>query len=103
MDSAELDEKLKRHEAYYANYLKAKYFSDKDIYGEKIFEEKAIFDGMIIRASRDRGTKSYADPAAYWNEKFSQTVPKTETTTSTTTTSTTTANLSNGKHSAKKN
>lgn len=33
MDSVEHDEKLKRHEAFYANYLKAKYFSDKDIYG----------------------------------------------------------------------
>lgn len=36
MDSKEQSEKLKNYEAQYANYLKAKYFSDKDIYGGKI-------------------------------------------------------------------
>ncbi|KVI06482.1 hypothetical protein Ccrd_015179 [Cynara cardunculus var. scolymus] len=92
MDSKEQSEKLKNYEAQYASYLKAKYFSDKDIYGGKIFEEKAIIDGVTIWASSEPGTKSYADPLAYWNEKVARSEPQTETTT----------NLSNGKQSSKR-
>lgn len=33
MDNKELSEKLNNYEAKFAAYLKAKYFSDKDIYG----------------------------------------------------------------------
>ncbi|PWA91523.1 hypothetical protein CTI12_AA050180 [Artemisia annua] len=84
--------KLDKYEAKYAAYLKAKYFSDKDIYGGEIFQEKVNIDGMTIRASRDAGTRSYADPLAYWNEKFGHIETQTEQAT----------NLSNGKHSSKK-
>ncbi|KAI3785633.1 hypothetical protein L1987_44757 [Smallanthus sonchifolius] len=91
MDDKELSEKLKNYEARFAAYLKAKYFSDKDIYGGELFEVKAIIDGMTIRVSSEAGTRSYADPRAYWNEKFSHKEPETETST----------NLSNGKHSTK--
>ncbi|KAK1433662.1 hypothetical protein QVD17_10576 [Tagetes erecta] len=89
MDNKELSEKLNNYEAKFAAYLKAKYFSDKDIYGGELFEEKKTIDGMTIRVSSEAGTKSYADPLAYWNEKFA-----TENETST--------NLSNGKHSSMK-
>ncbi|KAI3521869.1 hypothetical protein L1887_11344 [Cichorium endivia] len=92
MDSKAQSEKLKNYEAQYANYLKAKYFSDKDIYGGKIFQEKATIDGMTIRASSEPGTRSYADPVGYWNEKYANIELQTETTTE----------LSNGKHSSKK-
>nr|XP_043617391.1 uncharacterized protein LOC122589207 [Erigeron canadensis] len=92
MDSKEESEKLKRYEAEYANYLKSKYFSHQNIYGGEIFEEKATIDGMTIRAGSEPGTKSYADPLAFWNEKFGNRKLETETTT----------NLSNGKHSVKK-
>ncbi|KAI7735674.1 hypothetical protein M8C21_021548 [Ambrosia artemisiifolia] len=92
MDSKEQSENLKNCEARFAGYLKAKYFSDKDIYGGEIFEEKSIIDGMTIRASSEAGTRSYADPFTYWNEKFARKETKTETT----------ANLSNGKHSSHK-
>ncbi|KAJ0712871.1 hypothetical protein HanOQP8_Chr09g0339521 [Helianthus annuus] len=68
MDCKEQIEKLKNYEARFAGYLKAKYFSDKDIYGGRIqclefhcslvdcrsgelFEEKATIGGMTIRAS----------------------------------------------------
>ncbi|XP_023762450.1 uncharacterized protein LOC111910877 [Lactuca sativa] len=94
MDSKEQSEKLKNYEAQYANYLKAKYFSDKDIYGGNIFEEKTTIGGMTIRASSEPGTRSYADPVGYWNEKYVLRVePSTETTTTT--------NISNGNHSSK--
>ncbi|KAI3766974.1 hypothetical protein L2E82_17055 [Cichorium intybus] len=92
MDSKAQIEKLKNYEAQYANYLKAKYFSDKDIYGGKIFQEKATIDGITIRASSEPGTRSYVDPVGYWNEKYANTELQTETTTE----------LSNGKHSSKK-
>nr|KAJ0213229.1 hypothetical protein LSAT_V11C400201590 [Lactuca sativa] len=96
MDSKEQSEKLKNYEAQYANYLKAKYFSDKDIYGGNIFEEKTTIGGMTIRASSEPGTRSYADPVGYWNEKYVLRVePSTETTTTT--------NISNGNHSSKNN
>ncbi|CAI9261938.1 unnamed protein product [Lactuca saligna] len=95
MDSKEQSEKLKNYEAQYANYLKAKYFSDKDIYGGNIFEEKTTIGGMTIRASSEAGTRSYEDPVGYWNEKYAPRIePSTETTTAT--------NLSNGNHSSKK-
>ncbi|CAH1422367.1 unnamed protein product [Lactuca virosa] len=64
MDNKEQSERLKNYEAEYANYLKAKYFSDKDIYVGKFFEEKTI-DRMTIRVSR-----SYEDLVGYWNEKY---------------------------------
>ncbi|XP_076914409.1 uncharacterized protein LOC143573405 isoform X2 [Bidens hawaiensis] len=92
MDIKEQSEKLKKYEARFAAYLKAKYFSDKDIYGGDLFEEKATIGGMTIRASSEAGTRSYADPLAYWNEKFAQKEPKTEISVS----------LSNGKHSSEK-
>ncbi|KAL4584164.1 hypothetical protein LXL04_008755 [Taraxacum kok-saghyz] len=91
MDSKEQSEKMKNLEAQYANYLKAKYFSDKDIYGGNIFEEKTI-DGMTIKISSDDCTRSYADPVGYWNEKYATSGTPTEIT----------ANLSNGKQSSKK-
>ncbi|KAK9066606.1 hypothetical protein SSX86_013929 [Deinandra increscens subsp. villosa] len=92
MDSEEQSEKLNNYEARFAAYLKAKYFSDKDIYGGEIFEDKEIIDGMTIRASSEAGTRSFADPLAYWNEKFAHKEPKTETS----------PGLSNGKHYSKK-
>ncbi|CAH1422368.1 unnamed protein product [Lactuca virosa] len=99
MDSKEQRERLKNIEAEYANYLKTKYFSDKDIYGGKIFEEKTI-DGMTIRASSEDVIRSYQDPLGYWNEKYA---PRTESSTdSTETTTTTTTNHSKGNHSSKK-
>lgn len=42
--------------------------------------------------SSEAGTRSYADPLAYWNEKFAQKEPKTEIS----------VILSNGKHSSDK-
>ncbi|KAL8250550.1 hypothetical protein R6Q59_034243 [Mikania micrantha] len=92
MDTKEQSEKLKNYEAGFAAYLKAKYFSDKDIYGGEIFEEKEITDGVTIRASSEAGTRSYADPLAYWNEKFAHKELETDTNT----------DLSNGNHSSKK-
>ncbi|KAL8227744.1 hypothetical protein R6Q57_015328 [Mikania cordata] len=93
MDTKDQSEKLKNYKARFAAYLKAKYFSDKDIYGGEIFEEKEIIDGVTIRASSEAGTRSYADPLAYWNEKFAHKDLETDTN----------ADLSNGKHSTKKN
>ncbi|KAK3026851.1 hypothetical protein RJ639_042351 [Escallonia herrerae] len=65
MDSKEYIERFKKYEAEYTRRLKAKYFSDKDIYGGDIFDQKITIDSHTIKASRWPATKSYADPASF--------------------------------------
>ncbi|WOG93667.1 hypothetical protein DCAR_0312953 [Daucus carota subsp. sativus] len=58
--------RFKKYEADMRQELIETYFSDKDIFGDKIFEETGI-DG--IKAARYAGTESYADPIAYLQKK----------------------------------
>lgn len=55
--------KYDKYEAGYASYLRAKYFSDKDIYGGDIFDLVVPVGSETIKASRWSPTRSYADPA----------------------------------------
>ncbi|KAL4561095.1 hypothetical protein LXL04_033257 [Taraxacum kok-saghyz] len=59
---------LEKAQAEYAQYLRGKYFSDKDIYGDEIFDKTTTIDGITFKASRFSPTKSYADPVAFLNE-----------------------------------
>lgn len=54
--------KYQRYEADYACRLKAKYFSNKDIYGGEIFDFTVNVGDETIKASRWSPTRSYADP-----------------------------------------
>ncbi|KAL2935396.1 ABC transporter B family member 20 [Bienertia sinuspersici] len=61
--TAEENLKYNKYEAGYASYLRAKFFSDKDIYGGDIFDLEVTIGNETIRASRRPPTQSYADPA----------------------------------------
>ncbi|CAK9147889.1 unnamed protein product [Ilex paraguariensis] len=71
MNSKEYIGKFKKYEADYTRRLKAKYFSDKNIYGGNIFDVKLTIDGENIKASRWPGYQSYADPASFLAEQSS--------------------------------
>ncbi|KAJ8775139.1 hypothetical protein K2173_020143 [Erythroxylum novogranatense] len=60
-DDLDLTEKFKAYEEQYARYLLSKYFSNKAMYGAKVFEEVKI-DDEVIKASRFPCMESYADP-----------------------------------------
>lgn len=68
MNNKEQVEKFRKYEAEYASYLRAKYFSDKDIYGGDIFEQKTVVDGKSVKISWLPVTKSYAGPASSQDE-----------------------------------
>uniref|UniRef100_A0A7N0R863 Uncharacterized protein n=1 Tax=Kalanchoe fedtschenkoi TaxID=63787 RepID=A0A7N0R863_KALFE len=91
-DSKEDIEKYKKLEADYTHYLNAKYFSNKDIFGGIIFDEKTAINNGTIKSSRWPGTRSYADPLQAFEEQTSN---------SPTSGPETPANTSNGKHTAK--
>ncbi|KMT10871.1 hypothetical protein BVRB_5g113680 isoform B [Beta vulgaris subsp. vulgaris] len=55
--------KYEKYEASYASYLRAKYFSDKDIYGGEIYDLAVTVGNETVKASRWSPTRSYADPA----------------------------------------
>uniref|UniRef100_A0A5B6ZVN4 Uncharacterized protein n=1 Tax=Davidia involucrata TaxID=16924 RepID=A0A5B6ZVN4_DAVIN len=93
MNSEDYIQKFNKYETDYTSRLMAKYFSDKDIYGGKIFEEKMTIDGETIKASRWPGTQSYADPAQSFRDLSSS---------SSNSTADTAANISNGKYPVKK-
>lgn len=56
----------KKYEADMRQELLETYFSHKDIFGDKIYEETGV-DG--VKAGRCAGTESYADPVAYLKKK----------------------------------
>ncbi|KAH9607333.1 hypothetical protein KSS87_017547 [Heliosperma pusillum] len=55
--------KYQKYEADYACRLRAKYFSNKDIYGADVFDLKVDMGNETIKASRWSPTQSFADPA----------------------------------------
>ncbi|KAJ4846473.1 hypothetical protein Tsubulata_021634 [Turnera subulata] len=55
-------EKFKKYESDYAQYLKAKYFSTKNIFGDEIFESTVKIGDGVIKSSRSECTQSYVDP-----------------------------------------
>ncbi|KAK9669064.1 hypothetical protein RND81_13G106600 [Saponaria officinalis] len=55
--------KYQKYEVDYACRLRAKYFSNKDIYGADIFDLTVAVDNETIKAGRWSPTRSYADPA----------------------------------------
>ncbi|KAD4982884.1 hypothetical protein E3N88_19555 [Mikania micrantha] len=92
MDTKDQSDKLKNYEARFAAYLKAKYFSDKDIYGGRLHYFRIHRNVILLSPLLEAGTRSYADPLAYWNEKFAHKDLETDAN----------IDLSNGKHSTKK-
>ncbi|CAM8929698.1 unnamed protein product [Rhodiola kirilowii] len=70
-DSKEDLEKYRKLEAEYTHYLNAKYFSNKDIFGGIIFDEKTAINNGTIKSSRWPGTRSYADPIQAFEEQTS--------------------------------
>ncbi|XP_074372485.1 uncharacterized protein LOC141713119 isoform X2 [Apium graveolens] len=58
--------RAKKYEADMRQLLLGTYLSDKDIFGDNIFQETGV-DG--VKASRYPGTESYVDPVAYLNKK----------------------------------
>ncbi|KAK1388037.1 hypothetical protein POM88_016215 [Heracleum sosnowskyi] len=58
--------RFKKYEADMRQELLETYFSDKDVFGDKIFEETGL-DG--VKAGRYAGIESYADPVAYLKKK----------------------------------
>ncbi|XP_021757219.1 uncharacterized protein LOC110722248 isoform X2 [Chenopodium quinoa] len=55
--------KYNKYEADYASYLRAKYFSDKDVYGGDIYDLTVKVGNETIKASRSSPTRSFAEPA----------------------------------------
>lgn len=91
MDKEE-KEKYEKYVADYTRYLKAKYFSDKTIFGGNIYDVKMTSDGQTVKASRLPPYQSFADPASFHALLTSVSKPEEETT----------AETSNGKQTAKK-
>ncbi|KAH7859034.1 hypothetical protein Vadar_030692 [Vaccinium darrowii] len=69
MNSEEYTKRFSKYEADYTRRLMAKYFSDKDIYGDNIFDESKTIDGETIKTSRWHCAQSYADPVQFLKEK----------------------------------
>ncbi|XP_047339024.1 uncharacterized protein LOC124942541 isoform X1 [Impatiens glandulifera] len=69
MNSEEYIERFSKYEADYTCRLMAKYFSDKDIYGGNVYEEKMTIDGETIKASRWHCADSYADPTQFLQQR----------------------------------
>ncbi|KNA20778.1 hypothetical protein SOVF_049210 [Spinacia oleracea] len=55
--------KYDKYEADYASYLRAKYFSEKDVYGGDIFDLTVTVGNETVKASRRSPTQSFANPA----------------------------------------
>lgn len=83
--------KYKKYVAEYTRFLKAKYFSDKTIFGGNIYDVKMTSDGQTVKASRLPPYQSFADPAGF-HATTSVSKPEEETA----------AETSNGKQTAKK-
>ncbi|XP_050377979.1 uncharacterized protein LOC126795182 [Argentina anserina] len=83
--------KFKKYEADYTRWLTAKYFSKKTLYGGNIFDENMTIQDEVIKSSRWRCTRSYADPVQGFEDQTSSF-------STSTTTAVTSPNLSNGKH-----
>ncbi|KAL3529371.1 hypothetical protein ACH5RR_008693 [Cinchona calisaya] len=65
MDNQEDKQKYENYASEMASYLKAKYFSDKTIFGGNIYDVKVNIDGETVKASRLPPHQSYADPASF--------------------------------------
>ncbi|CAI9113399.1 OLC1v1013995C3 [Oldenlandia corymbosa var. corymbosa] len=52
MDNREEKEKFERYFAEMTDYLTAKYFSDKTMFGGNIYDVKVTTDGQTVKASR---------------------------------------------------
>ncbi|KAI5660101.1 hypothetical protein M9H77_28894 [Catharanthus roseus] len=65
MDGQENMDKNEKYVADYTRYLKAKYFSDKTIFGGNIYDVKMTSDGQTVKASRLAPFESFADPAKF--------------------------------------
>ncbi|KAF5197060.1 hypothetical protein FRX31_013347 [Thalictrum thalictroides] len=54
-------QKFQKYQADYARYLRAKYFSGKNLYGGNIYEEVTV-DNIIVKTSRWPCTRSFTHP-----------------------------------------
>ncbi|XP_038679906.1 uncharacterized protein LOC119981027 [Tripterygium wilfordii] len=71
LDGENYIEKYSKYESDYTRRLMAKYFSEKNLYGGNIFEEKMTIDDEAISSSRWSGTRSFADPVQSFEEQSS--------------------------------
>ncbi|KAJ7978795.1 tRNA(Ile2) 2-agmatinylcytidine synthetase TiaS (tRNA(Ile2)-agm2C synthetase) like [Quillaja saponaria] len=94
LDSTDYIERFKKYEADYTHRLMAKYFSKKTLYGGNIFDENMTIEDEIIKSSRWPCTWSYADPVQAFEDPNSS---------GSTSTAEAPNNISNGKHTTKKN
>ncbi|KAJ4713270.1 tRNA(Ile2) 2-agmatinylcytidine synthetase TiaS (tRNA(Ile2)-agm2C synthetase) like [Melia azedarach] len=94
LKSEDYIEKYQKYEANYTRRLMAKYFSKNNIYGGNIFDEKITIDGETIMSSRWPCTRSFADPVQGFEDQNIS---------GSTSTAETPNNISNGKHTPKKN
>ncbi|PIA63350.1 hypothetical protein AQUCO_00200993v1 [Aquilegia coerulea] len=60
-EDTETAQKFEKYQADYARYLRAKYFSGKNLYGGNIYEEVRV-NNMTIKASRWPCTRSFTHP-----------------------------------------
>ncbi|KAL9243331.1 hypothetical protein vseg_017231 [Gypsophila vaccaria] len=71
--------KYQKYEADYASRLRAKYFSNKDIYGADIFDLTVVMGEETIKAGRWSPTRSYADPAQKFEDAIKVVASSSET------------------------
>ncbi|KAF9623560.1 hypothetical protein IFM89_003350 [Coptis chinensis] len=62
MNTEEDNQRYEKYYADYTRYLKAKYFSGKNLYGGNIYEKEVTIDDMTLKASRWPCTRSFTDP-----------------------------------------
>ncbi|XP_052293688.1 uncharacterized protein LOC102607376 isoform X2 [Citrus sinensis] len=87
-------EKFQKYEADYTHRLMAKYFSKNNIYGGNVFDDKTTIDDETIMSSRWPCIQTFADPMqGYEDQNISGSTSTVETPN----------NISNGKHTPKKN
>ncbi|EPS57313.1 hypothetical protein M569_17507 [Genlisea aurea] len=66
MDRKERVERLKKYDAEYKQYLMAKYFSDKTIYGANVYDVKMNIEGQTMCAGRFLPFQSFVNPAEFY-------------------------------------
>ncbi|KAL9433368.1 hypothetical protein AB3S75_028239 [Citrus x aurantiifolia] len=94
LKNADYMEKFQKYEADYTRRLMAKYFSKNNIYGGNVFDDKMTIDDETIMSSRWPCIQTFADPMqGYEDQNISGSTSTVETPN----------NISNGKHTPKKN
>ncbi|KAJ4972856.1 hypothetical protein NE237_006030 [Protea cynaroides] len=68
-DTPNYTEKYKKYEADYVRWLKAKYFSRKNLYGGIIFDNEVAIENETIKSSRWPCTRSFTDPVQSFEDQ----------------------------------